>query len=225
MNSYQSHADMGGTAQAGRIQPEPEGHPFHSDWERQVLALTLATGYTGQWNIDISRSAREQLPKYASLSYYQIWFEALCKLLQERGLLSAQELQSGVADAEWANQANKPMRVLAADQVQAVLSKGGPTQRPATQAARFSVGSAVRTQYEACDHHTRLPAYARGRLGTVERIHGVHVFADSHAQGLGEAPTWLYRVRFDGQELWAGKGSAASVCLDLWEPYLMPHDE
>ena len=39
-------------------------------------------------------------------------------------------------------------------------------------------------------------------LGTIERVHGAHVFADTHAQGLGEQPQWLYTVVFDGQELW-----------------------
>ena len=39
-------------------------------------------------------------------------------------------------------------------------------------------------------------------VGTVEHLHGMHVFADAHAQGLGEQPQWLYTVFFDGQTLW-----------------------
>ena len=44
-----------------------------------VLALTLAMGASGAWNIDMSRSARETLPAYARLTYYEIWFEALAE--------------------------------------------------------------------------------------------------------------------------------------------------
>ena len=46
--------------------------------------------------------------------------------------------------------------------------------------------------------HTRLPRYARGKPGTVERVHGAHVLPDSNAHGHGERPEWLYSVRFSG---------------------------
>jgi nitrile hydratase len=49
------------------------------------------------------------------------------------------------------------------------------------------------------------------------------VFADSNAQGRGEAPQHLYSVRFDGEELWgAAAEPRAAVYLDLWESYLDP---
>jgi nitrile hydratase len=112
-------------------------------------------------------------------------------------------------------------RVLAAADVPAVLARGSATTRPATTAARFQPGDRVRTHTQIPDHHTRLPAYARGKRGVVERVHGTHVFADANAQGLGEQPQWLYSVVFDGTELW---GAAAQpglrVAIDAWEPYL-----
>jgi nitrile hydratase len=95
--SYQSHADLGGRPIGGAIIPEPEGEIFHAAWEARVLALTLAIGASGQWNIDISRAARETLPNYAALSYYEIWFAALQRLLQQRGLVQADELAAGHA--------------------------------------------------------------------------------------------------------------------------------
>ena len=82
--TYTSHADLGGRDIPGAIVPEPEGEPFHAAWEARVLALTLAMGGTGSWNIDASRSARETLPNYARLSYYQIWLAGLEKLMAER---------------------------------------------------------------------------------------------------------------------------------------------
>jgi nitrile hydratase len=71
--------------------------------------------------------------------------------------------------------------------------------------------------------HTRLPRYARGKRGLVHLVHGVHVFPDAHAQGLGESPQPLYSVRFEARELWGDAGEPnQSVHLDLWESYLEP---
>lgn len=215
--SYTSHADLGGRDGFGAVMPEPEGELFHAPWEPRALALTLAMGATGAWNIDMSRSARETLPDYAQLDYYRIWLAALQRLLAERGLLQSDELTAGRA-----LHAAPPLpRLLRAADVAAVLARGAPTERPATAPARFSVGDAVRTIALAADHHTRLPGYAHGKRGVVERVHGAHVFADSNAQGLGEQPQWLYTVAFDGVELWgAGATPGLSVSIDAWEPYL-----
>ena len=62
---YLSHADLGGQSGFGPIVPQPEGEVFHAAWEARVLALTLAMGATGSWNLDMARSARETLPFYA----------------------------------------------------------------------------------------------------------------------------------------------------------------
>ncbi len=85
--TYTSHADLGGEDGHGRVVPEPEGVLFHAPWEPRALALTLAMGATGMWNIDMSRSARETLPDYDRLSYYAIWIKGLEKLLVEHGLV------------------------------------------------------------------------------------------------------------------------------------------
>jgi nitrile hydratase len=216
--SYVTHADLGGSDRPGAIVDEPEDERFHAGWERQALALTLAMGATGAWNIDMSRAARETLPDYDRRSYYAIWLAALEKLLLERGLVTPAELAAGRAQTP-----PKPLaRVLQAADVPAVLRRGSPTERPAAAPARFAVGDEVTTSTARPDHHTRLPGYARGRRGVIERVHGVHVFADTHAQGLGEQPQWLYGVRFDGGELWGDAGSAGAVSIDIWESLLEP---
>jgi nitrile hydratase len=220
--SYLSHADLGGQAgQADRraVHPEPEGDLWHAGWEPRALALTLAMGATGAWNIDQSRAARETLPDYATLSYYQVWLAALLVLLRERGLLADDELAAGHA----LHPPQAVPRVLAAGQVAAALARGSPTLRSATTAARFAPGDRVRTSALMPGHHSRLPAYARGKTGVVERVHGAHVFAESNAQGLGEQPQWLYGVVFDGQSLWgAGADAGLQVSLDAWESTLQP---
>lgn len=215
--TYTSHADLGGRDGFGPVTPEPEGELWHDAWEPRALALTLAMGATGSWNIDQSRSARETLPDYAQLSYYRIWLAALQRLMIERGLVTEAEIAEARAQV-----APKPLaRVLSAAKVPAVLARGSATGRPATAPARFAVGDRVRTRSTAVDHHTRLPGYARGRTGTVERVHGTHVFADTNAQGLGEQPQWLYTVAFDGTELWGDDaGPGLRVSIDAWDDYL-----
>jgi nitrile hydratase len=81
----------------------------------------------------------------------------------------------------------------------------------------------VRTACGPFDHHVRLPGYARGKVGHVESVHGMHVFPDTHAHGQGEQPQWLYTVAFEGTEVW-GEGTAPglTVCIDAFEPYLQP---
>ena len=217
--SHLSHADLGGQRGYGRVTPEAEGELFHATWEPRVLALTLAMGATGSGNRDMSRAVRETLPDYARLSYYEIWFEALLRLLQARGLTQADELSAGRS-----LHAPRPVaRVLGADAVAPALARGSPTLRHADVPARFAVGDRVRARDDAPAHHTRLPGYARGKLGRIEHVHGPHVFADAHAQGLGEQPQWLYAVAFDAAELWGGEtGSGHSLSLDAWESYLEP---
>jgi nitrile hydratase len=54
-------------------------------------------------------------------------------------------------------------------------------------------------------------------------VHGNHVFADAHAQGLGEQPQPLYTVVFDGSELWGDHAAPGlRVSVDAWQPYLEP---
>ena len=215
--SYVTHADLGGQSGFGVVTPEPDGELFHAAWEPRALALALAMGATGSWNIDMSRAARETLPNYAALSYYEIWFAGLLRLLEERGLVRADELAAGRSMLP----AKALQRVLSASAVAAALAEGSPTERPALTEARFAVGASVRTRADKPPHHTRLPGYVRGKRGVIERVHGAHVFADAHAQGLGEQPQWLYSVAFDAAELWGdAAASGHRVAVDAWESYL-----
>jgi len=210
--------DLGGMMGFGPVVPEANEPVFHAHWERRAFALTMAAGFTGQWNIDMSRSARESLPpaQYLSSSYYEIWFEGLKRLLVDRALLSADEL----AAARPLGPARPEVRVLAADKVAEALARGGPSERAAPAPARFAQGNAVRTLEMNPVHHTRLPRYVRGKVGSIVALHGAHVFPDTNAHGLGEQPQWLYTVRFEARELWGADTSADSVFVNCWEPYL-----
>jgi nitrile hydratase len=213
--------DMGGAHGFGAVDPERDEPVFHAEWERRVFALTLAVGATGEWNLDASRFARESLPPgvYLSKSYYQIWLAGLERLLAERGLVGPDEIAAGRS-----LQPAKPVkRTLAAADVASALGRGGSTNREAARPALFGAGDRVRARNMHPVTHTRLPRYVRGHLGTVTRVHGSHIFPDSHAHGGGEDPQWLYTVRFDARELWgADADPAVTVSVDAFEPYLEP---
>lgn len=219
--------DMGGRFGDGPVLPEAEDAPvFAEDWHARALAVTLACGALGQWNIDTSRHAREQLsPKdYTRFSYYEKWISALADLLVEKGVLTREDLQGKGAAGLHA----LAERALKAENVASVLAKGGPADRAGGPAPRFSPGQAVRARFPGGNAlvdggHTRLPQYATGAQGYILRLHGTHVFPDSSAHGLGEAPEPLYAVRFFARALWAHpEHPDDEVVLDLWQSYLEP---
>ncbi|MFV0524947.1 MAG: nitrile hydratase subunit beta [Acidimicrobiales bacterium] len=220
---YRSQADLGGAPGHGPVVTEADEPVFHAGWEATAMALAVASGTTRRWNLDMSRRFRETLPDYADLSYYQIWVSALERMVVERGVAVASELAAGCAadgpvPGAWA---------LTADRVEAAMARGSPTARPVTGPARFAVGDRVSTRPGRVDHHTRLPHYAAGRTGTVEAVHGVHVFPDTNAHDGGEQPQWLYTVAFDANDLWPDLPPSAErpghrVSIDAWEPYLSP---
>ncbi len=213
--------DLGGMMGFGPIDPEKDEPWFHAAWERRAMGVTIAMGATGTWNIDMSRHARESLPpaEYLSASYYEIWTKGVEKLVVKTGLVSPEELRLGKALTPPA-----PIRrVLRAEDVPAVLARGGPADRESGAPARFKVGDWVRTRNMHPTGHTRLPRYARGRDGVIERVHGTHVFPDTNARGEGENPQWLYTVRFSGREIWGEEADPTLVVsVDAWESYLEP---
>ena len=212
--------DMGGVAWSGPVVPEPDEPMFHAEWERRAFAITLAMGMPGGWNIDMSRFARENRPPedYLSKSYYEIWLAGLERLMLERNLIAADEIEAGKP-----LHPTKPVaRTLTPDGVAAMLHRGGPTERKAKDPARFAIGDRVCTKMIHPATHTRLPRYVRGHVGTIEMLHGVHVFPDTNSLG-NENPQWLYTVTFDGRELWGPDGDAsAKISVDAWESYLEP---
>lgn len=102
-----------------------------------------------------------------------------------------------------------------------VLATGASARVASHVPARFRVGDRVRVRHHDPLTHTRLPAYLRGKLGTVEKDHGVFAFPDTHAHGLGEQPQHCYSLRFGARELW---GPAAPECdslrADVFDDYL-----
>ena len=221
--------DMGGRFGDGPVpREENETRVFATGWHARALALTVAAGALGKWNIDASRHGRERLPPadYARYGYYEKWLAGLAKMLVERGIATAEEIAAGRSLAPAPD--GLTAKCLAAARVVPALRSGGPSARSSTAGPAFAIGSRVRTRPIAENEtvaggHTRLPAYAAGRPGTVVLHHGAHVFPDSNAHFHGEAPQHLYTVNFAATDLWQHAESAGDeMRLDLWESYLVP---
>jgi nitrile hydratase subunit beta len=211
--------DMGGMAGFRPVAPEADEPMFHTDWEARAHALTIAAASWRRWNLDASRHERELIAPadYLAMSYYEKWIAGLESLLAKSGLVSAAELASGRPDAD----APRRTPPLGPESVRPMLHGRGGYVRDIAAAPAFAVGEAVRARNLHPAGHTRLPRYARGKLGRITAHHGAHVFPDSNAHGRGEDPRHLYQVRFEAAELWGDDAAfKGCVCLDLWEPYL-----
>ena len=68
--------------------------------------------------------------------------------------------------------------------------------------ARFAVGQQVRIADRTPPVHHRVPTYAKGKTGTVERICGVHGDPEKFFPGDGKPLQRLYRVRISQDQLW-----------------------
>lgn len=212
--------DMGGLHGLGAIEREENEPAFHDEWERRAFAITLAMGFHGKWSLDRSRFIRENRHPvdYLQSSYYELWIKGLEALLIENGFLTPEEIATGRALVPPPKDRKPPV---GPGRVAEILRKGATARLPDDVPARFRPGDAVRIRDIDTPTHTRAPRYCRGHFGVIERDHGVFIFPDTNALGLGSKPQHLYSVRFGAKSLW---GEAASehdlVLIDLWDDYL-----
>jgi nitrile hydratase len=172
-----------------------------------------------KWNLDASRRTGELIPPadYFRMSYYEKWLAGLHSLLVERNLLARAEIDSG-KPAPGSGKATPP--VTPADAM-AIATIRPSARRDVAVSPRFKVGERVSARNINPTGHTRLPRYARGKTGIVERDHGVFVFPDTNAHFLGEKPQHVYSVRFSAPELWGDQAAPQdAVNLDLFDDYL-----
>src|ERR1700688_510760 len=178
--------DMGGMDGFGKVEPEPDEPMFHTEWEARVLAMVRAMGAAGAFNIDTSRFYREALPPhiYLASSYYKKWLLGLEDLLIDKGYIAADEIASGHA-----MEPAKPLKrgKFTLDDVVRSMVRGKLSHAPPGP-AKFTPGDRVRAKNIHPATHTRLPRYARGHVGVVERDHGSQVFPDTAATGASDNP-------------------------------------
>lgn len=90
---------------------------------------------------------------------------------------------------------------------------------------RFKPGDRVRIHAGNPPGHRRVPSYARGRTGVVERICGEFANPEELAYGFDGLPKRpLYRVRIRQSDIWPGyRGSPTDILeLEIYEHWLEP---
>lgn len=210
--------DLGGMHGIGSVYREPNEAVFHYDWERRVMGLFPALFANGTFNVDEFRHGIERMDPcgYLEATYYEHWLHTYETLLIEKGVVTRSELESGKASS---GKVGSPG--LTPAMVEALLKTGASARVAEDVRAKFKVGDKVRAINKNPLGHTRLPRYARGRVGTIQIDHGVFVTPDTVAHGKGEHPQHVYSVSFGATELWGADASPRdTVRVDMWDDYL-----
>jgi nitrile hydratase subunit beta len=219
--------DLGGMHGFGPVALEPDEPVFHAEWERRTFALSHAMSVRGKWNLDAIRFAREQMPpaEYLATTYYEHCLWGLEALLDRHGFLARAELDRRVreGDPPAAPPSAPDPAALRPDGVTRYLRNRRAARLDEPVPPKFKVGEQIVARNLNPAGHTRIPRYVRGRRGVIDRDHGVFIFPDTHAAGLGRKPQHVYSVRFAARELWGADGHPRdAVYVDLWDDYLDP---
>ncbi len=210
---------MGGITQFGPIPQESDEPVFHSDWERKVFAMNIASlAFFGP--VDRARHAVERMDtkEYLNSSYYERWLRGIEIMAKDLGYLSDEEIATG----QVINHLETPHPPPDAQMIEG-LSKGGvpATREDGKLEPVFNVGDEVKVRNLESKGHNRATNYVKGKVGEIAKFCGSHVLPDSHAHDLGENAQPLYSVRFEAKTLW-GENVDRKDCvyIDLWEDYL-----
>ena len=213
--------DMGGMHGFGPVRIDPNDDPRHlSDWERRSSLLSSVVRRAGLFNIDAFRYGIEQMEpaRYLSTSYFGRWAATVEWNLIREGVITPEELDA------WTETLRAHPEAMPTPGARPFTPPGQTPGKPLPASpARFAVGDVVLTRNLNPIGHTRLPRYARGKTGVIERVYEAEPFADDRADNKRVSMQHTYRVRFDAPELW---GEAAElntvVTLDLYDSYLEP---
>ena len=195
---YSGVHDVGGVEALLAARLDTRDRPYDY-WERTTHALLVTLIGKRHLSVDQLRRAVEQLhpEHYAAFGYYEKWAAAMAQLSVEAGLIDGTALADPVRDPP---------------------------------PARFQVGDAVVVREELLASrwrkpHLRVPGYAFGAKGVVERVCGA--FADPEViafskPGEDVQKQNLYRVRFQSAALWpeAEASSMDTVDVEIYESWL-----
>ncbi len=202
--------DLGGVQGFGEIphKVDTDGYKpvFHDAWEHLAYTLLfVGADPLRAFSVDELRHAIERMePRhYLSSPYYDRILIGTATLMVEKGVVTKEELEQ-----------------LAGGPFPLARPTGeGRATRPAREP--FQVGDRVRVGAQRIAGHIRMPAYCRGKVGTI--LHRTTVkwpFPDSigHAMEAGMEST--YHVSFENEELWGAGAEPGQVVVDLFEGYL-----
>lgn len=211
--------DMGGMRGWGTVTIEPDEPVFAHEWEGKAFALgAMSAGLSGT-NLDAFRHALERLHPldYLSDGYYGRWLACAEVLLVDSGVLPAGAVEArarnliGETTPEPGDvELNKPQ----------YARGGGGSLRVIDAIPAFTVGDRVQARDLHRAGHHRMPAYVRGRVGTVKALRPAAVLPDATAHFTGEEPQHVYTVAFTSTELWGADAEPSTLHIDLFESYL-----
>jgi nitrile hydratase beta subunit len=196
--------DLGGRQGFGRVRRSPRAEAFHAEWEKRSNALVAFAVKQGWINMDEYRHAIERMePRhYLAASYYERQFTGLVSLLVEKGVVSREALEQ------------------IAGGLVPVSLPSAPGRPNAAGRARFSKGDRVRVKEDFVPGHVRMPAYIRGKTGTVVAESPAYPFPDAHAHGVHAEDEPTYDVAFRSEDLWPNGADAALVHVGVFQSYL-----
>ena len=209
--------DLGGKEGFGRVDRTGEDEAYHSEADARAYAMTVSLRAERAFPIDWFRHVREQIEPvdYLTRPYFDQWLQTTLAMSIDAGDVTLEEVRAGNAQA-----LARPASPMTVEQVEAALTSPVDFSRDGGAPAAFAVGDAARCIAEGHQGHIRLPAYARGRRGTIHDFRGHHLVPDEGARGVHLAEP-LYTVGFEAGELWPeAAGRKEMVFLDLWERYL-----
>ena len=219
--------DVGGKQGYGAIDvDEPDlyelGKAFNHDWEAREWGISKCAR-TPDINIDWWRHCRELIAPidYLSRPYFDTWAQTDFATYVDGGFFTLEEVCSGYSNLG-SNPLDEapPKTMKKADAIIADRQNTCRFDAEINQAPLFSIGDTVITNQHGFSGHTRLPQYARNRVGKVHALNGAHVFPDLSAQGK-KTHQHLYTIVFETGALWADcVNKNDKVFLDLWETYL-----
>jgi nitrile hydratase len=196
--------DLGGRQGFGRVRHAPGAKPFHEAWEVRVNSLYGLAVRLGIFNMDEYRHAIERMdPRhYLAAGYYERSLTGLATLCVEKGIVTREELERR---AKGAFPLSAP-------------SASGRTNVPTR--GRFKLGDRVRVREDYVPGHVRMPAYIRGKTGTVVSESPAYPFPDAHAHGVESQDEPTYDVRFRSEDLWPNSADRALVHAGVFQSYL-----
>ena len=214
--------DLGGKQGFGAVDVNEPEAPWHHDWEGRMWAMAQSSRNTTV-TIDWWRHVVEQLPPqaYMTIPYFEKWCMTDLALGVDCGTFTIEDALNVVGKSgERAKDAPLPEVMDKAQILEKNRTSVKTFEEDVDFAPAFAIGVQVKTLCHSVPTHTRLPAYARGRVGEILAHRGAHPLPDKSAQG-HEVPEHLYTVVFTAQELWGPDANPRdTVTLDLWESYL-----
>lgn len=210
--------DVGGMQGFGHVQELTGAGPFAEPWEGKAFAIGALSARIAGANLHAFRHAIERVPPAEYLAgYWNRWTMGAQIMMEDSGILTDEEVRARAARLRGEDVPEPPRPEPHKPQM---ASGGAGNLRQLDTPPAFAVGDRVRAADAHPSGHTRLPRYARGRVGAVTAVRPSAVFPDTAAHFEGENPQHCYSVEFDSRELWGPDAEQFTLSLDLFEPYL-----